>query len=202
VRAQRRTTEWSPDDEVSPINTICHYWRFDDQFGSKEGTPKELPYEGEGGFVSLVKAYAGDIPASTIRQEFLREGMATYTEAGLLKLVRDFSFPRRVDEDFLRNAAFSIGNHAETLFHNALIADSGKVSPQDHQEVGRFERFAWTKRLSGSEIRQFQLWVREKGDEFISDADAYISRLEKASTLATTSAPTVTGVGVYFFRER
>jgi hypothetical protein len=181
---------------------ISHYWRFDDEFGSRDGTPKELPYEGSGGFVALVKKYAGDIPASAIRQEFLREGLAIFTDDGLLKLVRNFSFPERLNGDFLRNAAFSIRNHAETIFHNALLADSGRVSVEDHLELGRIERYAWSRRMSAIEIQKFQVWVRERGDRFMSDADEYISRHEDSSEATNAETPAVAGVGIYFFRGR
>lgn len=200
-RTQKRIAEWSPDDEVSPINTIIHYWRFDDRFGSAEGTAKELPYEGKGGFAELVKRYVGDIPASTIRQELLRDGIAIYTEDGLLRLVRHFSFPERLDEDFLRIAAFSIGNHAETLYHNALMADSGINRRQKHQDRRRFERIAWSARLPKTEIRKFEAWVNNRSDEFIKEADKYMAQFE-GTNLDRASGEPVVGVGVYFFKGR
>src|SRR5262245_44311904 len=45
-RAELLNAEWSPDDEVSPVNTIIHYWRYDELFGT-DGSPRELEYEGE-----------------------------------------------------------------------------------------------------------------------------------------------------------
>ena len=202
LRTQRRAPEWTPDDEVSPINMISHYWRFDEEFGSKDGTARDLQYEGEAGFEELVKKYAGDIPASTIRQEFLREGLAVVSDDGRLRLIRNFSFPERLDQDYLRNAAFSIGNHAETVFHNALLADSGRVTAEDHREAGRLERYAWSRRMSRSDILKFQIWVRKHGDRFMTDADEYISQLESTSDLSDSGLQTVAGVGVYFFRGR
>ena len=201
-RTESSPTEWSPDDEVSPVNSIIHYWRYDEQFGSRDGLPRELPYEGEDGFVSLVKKYAGDIPASTIRQEFLREGIAKFTGDGLLKLVRDFSFPEKLDEDFLRNAAFAIGNHAETLFHNALLADSER-NPGQHRNVARrFERIAWSRRFTETESRSFEEWVRQRSEGFISEADEYISGQEVVGEDKTEPMAPISGVGVYYFRVR
>jgi hypothetical protein len=192
-------TAWSPDDEVNPINTVIHYWRFDERFCSSAGMPRDLSYEGELGFVALVKSYAGDIPASTIRQELLREGIAAYTEGGLLTLLRDYSFPESLDEDFLRNAAFSIRHHAETLFHNALLVDSGNVSESEHREFGKFERIAWSRRLSRTEERRFQLWVRDEGSRFIQRADEFISRHEDLSENGSPARVTISGVGIFFF---
>jgi hypothetical protein len=201
VRAERRIADWSPDDEVSPINSIIHYWRYDSTFGSSEGLPRDLPYEGEGGFVELVKKYAGDIPASTIRQEFLRDGLAVFTDEGLLKLVRDFSFPEALDESFLKVAAFTISNHAETVFHNALLADSGKRQQESDQDGRRFERIAWSRKLTENDSRAFEVWVRQRSDELIHDADKYIAHHECTTDEGSKIAPVV-GVGIYFIRER
>lgn len=198
-RSQKTESEWSPDDEVNPINTVIHYWRFDERFCSSPGVPRDLVYEGDSGFTSLVKSYAGDIPASTIRQELLREGLAAYTKDGLLTLLRDYSFPESLDEDFLRNAAFSIGHHAETLLHNAVLVDSGKVSETDHQEFGKFERIAWSRRLGPKEARRFQLWVREEGSLFVQRADEFISQLEDLSGSTSPRFVNISGVGIYFF---
>ena len=202
LRTQTRLSEWSPDDEVSPINTIIHYWKFDSRFGSRDGLPRELAYEGEGGFVELVKRHAGDIPASTIRQEFLREGLAIVTEDGLLRLIRDFSFPERLDEDFLRTVAFSIGNHAETLFHNARCADSPRSKRQKISERRRLERIAWSRRLNERELREFENWVGERGEAFIKEADSYIAHREYTNDDGESETSQVAGVGVYFFNSR
>lgn len=202
LRTAQQVSAWSPDSEVSPINTLIHYWRFDSRFGSRDGMPKELPYEGDCGFVELVKTHAGDIPASTIRQEFLRGGLAIVTDDGLLKLVRDFSFPDKLDEDFLRRAAFSIGNHLETLFQNALCADSKGNSQQGVPDGRRLERIAWSLRLKERERREFETWVKERGAAFIQEADTFIAHHECADDNDGTETPQIAGVGVYYFSGR
>lgn len=202
LRGQQRTTAWSPDDEVSPVNSVVHYWRFDSRFGSRDGQPKELPYEGDGGFVELVKKYAGDIPASTIRQEFLREGLAIVTDDGSLKLIRYFSSPESLDEDFLRIAAFSIGNHAETLFHNALCADTRTDPRQRKPDSRRLERIAWSRRLNERDRRAFEKWVSDQGEAFIKDADKFIAHHEFTDNEAGSETSQVVGVGIYFFGGR
>jgi hypothetical protein len=179
-----------------------HYWRFDSRFGSLDGLPRDLPYEGEGGFVELVRSYAGDIPASTIRQEFLREGLAIVTDDGSIRLVRDFSVPENLDEDFLRIAAFSMGNHAETLFHNARCADAGRKPRHRISGSRRLERIAWSRRLNARDYREFERWVTDRGEEFIKDADKFIAHHESADEEATSAASQVAGVGIYFFGGR
>ncbi len=202
LRGQQRMTAWSPDDEVSPVNSVVHYWRFDSRFGSRDGQPKDLPYEGEGGFVELVKNYAGDIPASTIRQEFLREGLAIVTDDGFLRLIRHFSSPESLDEDFLRIAAFSIGNHAETLFHNALCADTRADPQQRKPDSRRLERIAWSRRLNERDRRDFEKWVSNQGEAFVKDADKFIAHHEFTDNEPGSEPSQVVGVGVYFFSGR
>jgi hypothetical protein len=202
LRTESRAPEWTPDDEVSPVNSVVHYWRFDSKFGSRDGLPKDLPYEGDGGFVDLVRKYAGDIPASTIRQEFLREGLAIVTDDGSLRLVRDFSFPEHLDEDFLRIAAFSIGNHAETLFHNAMCADSEGNPRRLISDSRRLERIAWSRRLNERDCREFEKWVTDQGEAFITDADKFIAHHEFADDEGSSDTFEVAGVGIFFFSGR
>lgn len=200
-RNSNTSTTWSPDNEVSPINTIIHYWRFADGYCGSPGHPLDLPFEGESSFSTLVKRYAGDIPASTIRQELLRLGLAEALQVDRLRLVRDFSFPEFLNEDFLRNAALAIGKHAETIVHNALMADAGKSSEEDHGKHGRFERFAWSRRLTPSQIEAFRIWTREHGARFIERADRYISEHEELGSELAQDAQGLTGVGIYFFES-
>lgn len=200
-RNSSSNTLWSPDNEVSPINTVIHYWRFTDGYCSSPGRPLDLPFEGETSFSSLVKRYAGDIPASTIRQELLRLGLAETPNDECLRLVRDFSFPELLDEDFLRNAAFAIGKHAETIVHNALMTDSGKSSEEDHNKFGRFERFAWSRRLPPSHAEAFRIWTREHGAKFIESADRFISQHEELDSEFSGHAERLAGVGLYFFES-
>lgn len=200
-RTRSSERDWTPDDEANPINTIIHYWRFDRQFCTTPGNPRNLRYDGPGGFVELVKTYVGDIPASTIRQELLREEIVEYAADGTLILRREYSFPESLDEDFLRNAAFSIKHHAETLVHNALLVEAGHASERDHMEHGRFERFAWSKRLSPESIKEFQLWTRAEGATLMQKAVEFIARHEDLKGDNPRVGSSISGLGVYFFTD-
>lgn len=201
-RSRQILKDWSPDEEVNPVNTIIHYWRFDERFCISPGIARDLALSDGASFSALVKSCVGDIPPSTIRQELLREGIARLTEEGNLQLVRNYSFPEKLDEDFLRNAAFSLQHHAETLLHNALMVESGRTSAAEHRKSGRFERIAWSRRLDEVDIDRFQLWVREHGSRFVEEADEFISKHENSSTRNEPSEwMRVAGVGLYFFRN-
>ena len=200
-RAQIGGKEWTPDDEISPLNTVIHYWRFDERFCSRPGQPRDLQFEGSNSFTTLVRSWVGDIPVSTIRQELIREGIALQNEQGDLSLVQDYSFPESLDADFLRNAAFNLKHHAETLFHNANLIDAGKGSASYLIKSGRFERIAWTRRLNQQAMEQLRLWVRSEGAQFIHEADEYMTQLEDVVSDGSSPENLVGGVGLYFFQE-
>jgi hypothetical protein len=203
-RARRQDSVWTPDDEISPLNTIIHYWRFDERYCIQPGQPRDLASEGNNSFTSLVKNWAGDIPVSTIRQELIREGIAQQNDDGTLRLQFNYSFPERLDEDFLRNAAFSIRHHAETLYHNATLVDSDNASMTGQIRGGRFERLAWTRQLDEKSKGHLQSWVRKEGALFVQRADEYISQLESQQAIGLDESGHecgVSGVGIYFFRD-
>jgi hypothetical protein len=201
LRARSHDLGWTPDDESSPVNTIIHYWRFDERFCLGPGQPRDLPLDGNNSFNTLVKSWAGDIPVTTIRQELLKEGIARENDDGTFRLQLDYSFPERLDEDFLRNAAFSISHHAETVYHNATLVDSGKGSEAEHVKSGRFERFAWSRRLDDEAVRRLKAWVRQEGADFVKVADEYMAQLELMGPDENNHDRIVGGVGVYFFEN-
>lgn len=194
--------EWSPDEEVSPINTIIHYWRYDERFRTYPGKARNLSLDGPKGFSELVRSYAGDIPASTIRQELVRAGIAASHADGTITLIRDFSFPDSLDEDFLRNAAFAIGHHIDSIVHNAFLLDAVAASEEEYVAKGKFERIAWSRRLDARSFQKFRQWVREEGSDFLIRADREISVLEGIEPDNKQAANEVCGVGVYFFSDK
>lgn len=200
-REQLNQSSWTPDDEASPLNTLIHYWRYDDRFCNSPGQPRGLELGGNLGFAGLVKSYCGDIPETTIKQTLLSEGIASFSRDGLLRLERDYSFPEEMDEDFLRNAAFAIGHHAETIVANAKLLGSAGSSPADHGDSRLFERIAWSRRLAPDDCDAFQAWVRDHGQDFILRADDFIARNEVLDSYESVSESSVSGVGIYFFRD-
>jgi hypothetical protein len=200
-RTSATEQDWTPDDESSPLNTVIHYWRYDGRFNHRPGNARDLPYDGKESFTSLVKSCAGDIPVTTLRKELIREGIARQTSDGMMSLSRDYSFPDSLDEDFLRNAAFSIGHLGDTVFHNAVLVDTGQGSASGHVADGWFERIAWSRRLSQRSTDDFQQWVRNEGTDFVLKAEDFISQREGDGLDPQSENQKVSGVGVYFFRE-
>lgn len=202
IRASSHASDWSPDKKIHPLNTIIHYWRFDEEFSHGPGVPRDLRQEGVGGFLSLVKRYAGDVPPGAIRQELVRSGIAVSTAEGSLRLVRHVSLPDAFDEDFVRNTAFTLANLGDTLAHNAeLLRQDADIQNLSGSTSRFFERYAWSNRLSSDSIAEFRAWVRQDGAAFIQRADEWLARHELGSSSSDTPCPP-TGVGVYFFLRK
>jgi hypothetical protein len=183
--------------EVTPANTVLHYWHFDQLFADNTGRPRPLRFDGPASFATLVKKYAGDIPEGAIRKELIRAGTVAEDASGLLVVQERYFYPAAFNEDFMRNAAFALKNLGETLVHNAQLAgDETSPAPIRH---GRFERFAWTDRLNEPAIEEFKQWVRSEGTRFIEQADDWIGKHEIAG--ADTGNRRTAGVGLYYFQE-
>jgi hypothetical protein len=200
IRSDGKGERWSPDMESSPVNTVLHYWHYDPDFSDGPGHPKVLPVEGSRSFSSLVKRYAGDIPPGALKTELCRSGVVTESEGGL-SLLKRYHFPSNFHDDYIRYMAFSLRNLGNTVAHNADLARLDRVSEEIHRLHGRFERCAWSEHLSAESIRALQLWVRDKGGEFIEDADHWIGKHEMPRSSWAGSSPRAAGVGLYFFIE-
>lgn len=196
IRAEKLSDRWTPDMEVTPANTVLHYWHFDPAFSEPVGTPKPLQFDGLHGFACLVRKYAGDIPAGAIKKELLRAGTVVEDDNENLIVRERYFYPAAFTEDFIHNAAFALKNLGETLVHNASLAGGGSPSAIRH---GRFERFAWSDRLEKEAIGRFKQWVRLEGTRFIERADDWIGENEEVESTALKRR--TVGVGLYYFEE-
>lgn len=199
IRSEQWGERWTPDMEVTPANTVLHYWHFDPLFAHDVGCPNLLPFEGPNSFTALVKKYAGDIPAGAIKAELLRAGTVFEDLNGCLLVKERYFYPAAFDEDFIRNAAFALKNLGETLVHNASLAEDETNGVAIRQ--GRFERFAWTDRLDQEAIARFKRWARLEGTGFVERADDWIGKNESPAVSGGDPDRRTAGVGVYYFEE-
>ena len=199
IRSDFHNYTWSPDFADSPINTVIHYWRYADEFSLGSGVARDLDLEGMQGFSELARKYVSGIPASTLRRELLRMGVAEMTELGKLSLKKNHAYPTALNEDYVRNWAFSLSGLGSTLSFNSELVEKREVSEELHVEKGRFEQVAWSRRLSAEGVRALQTWVRSEGRNFVQSADSWIAENEVQQEMVASDLGPVSGVGVYFF---
>src|SRR5262245_57687356 len=121
IRKPPTEDRWTPNMEASPVNTILHEWHFDTDFSDGAGNAKALPFDGPESFSALVARYVGDIPPGAMRATLQKAGVLTQDADGRLAVNQQFFYSRVFDEDFIRGAAFSLGNLGSTLAHNAAV---------------------------------------------------------------------------------
>ena len=186
--------------EISPVNILLHYWHYDDDFCIQRGVAAPLPTDGEKGFSALVRRYAGDIPAGALKEALKSAGIVRET-AGVLTVCKRYFQPENLDEDFIRNISLSIRNLACTVVHNAGLVARQDYSIEVAETEGRFERFAWSDRLSEDSRLAFRAWVRKEGEAFVERADHWIGENEDPKAAWQERETRTIGVGVYFFDE-
>src|SRR5262245_7368304 len=54
IRSAETERRWTPNMEVSPVNTILQEWHFDPDFSDGAGHARALPFEGPQSFSALV----------------------------------------------------------------------------------------------------------------------------------------------------
>lgn len=202
IREHCDVARWTPGMEATPANVVIHFWQFDPAFSVRPGHPKLLPLEGPNGFAALVGRYAGDIPVGAMRTELARMGVIDVDAEGCVRLAKRYVHPTGVNEDFIRNIAFSLANLGNTITYNTELTDRFEDGDESaHPLLGRFERTAWTDHLKPIANQSFRDWVRLKGAEFIETADDWIGRNELTAHDWARSEPRTLGVGVYYFEE-
>jgi hypothetical protein len=199
IKTESDIGRWNPDMEVSPANSVIHYWHFDPDFSERPGEPRTLPYEGERSFTTLIKRYAGDIPVGAMRTELCRAGTVYEDPEGLLSARDRYFYSTRFDEDFIRGIAFALTNLGTTLVHNAYVHRIASAT-EGGSNSGRFERYAWTEHFSDEAIQAFKAWLSVEGKQFLERADDWMGKHEAPKTEWITPRRAV-GVGVYYFEE-
>jgi hypothetical protein len=180
-----------------------YYWRFDPEYCESPGSPRTLPMDGPASFTTLVRKYTNNLPVGALKQQLIRTRVAQETDLGELRLLKNFSVPERLDEDFVREAAFSLRNLAETLAHNAALVAADEMTLAQYKREGRFERYAWSRRLSAENAAEFHTWVRSEGAEFLEAAANWIAahELTTPSRESEIDFSGSVGVGLYFFDQ-
>ncbi len=86
VRAKIERGDAAVVERRTPIQEVIDAWQTNDEFLDENGQPADLPLTGgRGTFQSLLKQYAGDIPAGAMRKELQRVGAAELIDDSLLR---------------------------------------------------------------------------------------------------------------------
>ena len=173
----------------SPMSALLHHWSSDPAYIDEDGKPKDLQYEGENSFVSLVRACVGDIPPGAIRTELARAGCISELDGKTIRCEKRAFIPAEIDERLVLGLDSSIHSLADTVAFNCNPARIGKP---------RYQRLASVDGIPADRLAGIQDVASRRLHEFCEDFDAYLS-LEEDKVRGKPDSGIQVGVGLYYY---
>lgn len=195
VRRYRETVEPVPhdptaEDDLNHASRVLAGWHLDPEFIDELGRPRSLPARGDGAtFATLVRRYAGDIPATALTKELLRSESIARGEDGLFRALRRFYMPRPMDDQAVERAGNVLADLASTVEHN-LACEGG--------EPARFEGRAQNRHVDPRHLPAFRAFMEREGQAFLERCDEWLTAHEASEA----AGPRVRlGVGIYAIQD-
>jgi hypothetical protein len=98
-------------------------WLKDSNYIDDKGISREMPFEGDLSFSSLVKTYSGDIPPRAILDELTNAGVVESGSKGLRLLAKGY-IVQRGDIEKIGIMGVDVGELISTINHNMLLSTS------------------------------------------------------------------------------
>ena len=171
---------------------VLQGWHTDSDFTGPYGVPLDLKFDDiarKVSFAELVRRYSGDMPARAMFDELLRVGAVRIEgDTGLIRVLSRSYIPEKLDAENIRYFGTQTRNFLDTLDFNMRKSAPGK---------GRFERIVFpTEGINEIDIEQFDVFLRERGQQFLVELDDWFSARPKPENEKTTVH---TGVGIYHY---
>lgn len=187
------------DDQVVNANQIARVlqgWSQDQEYLGPYGLPLEVPFAGEKpSFEDLVQRYSDGAPPRILLGELVRVGAAIETSDGYVRMLNRTYVPSPLDPLGLERLGNVVNYFIDTVDANLQKKRQGE---------GRFERYAITMEgLSPQSFSAFEVFVREKGQEFLEILDDWLGEHEmRGGHLLPANKSIRTGVGIFQFVDR
>ena len=143
-------------------------WINDPDYLRADGLPRDLAYEGEASFTSLVRQYSGDMPVAAMQKALTKSDNISLTEDNHVRLLSHAYVPA---DDPLENIAIlgvDTGQLMDTINHN-MTADIEHL---------RFQRKASNHQVSADAIPGMKRFLQRKGQAFLEEVDQYLTEHE------------------------
>jgi hypothetical protein len=177
----------------SRISQVLTEWYLDPQFQDADGNPAELPAQGEGAsLAALLKKHAGDLPHGALVKELLQLGLIEELGPGRYRVLSRHYVRTQADPDIVRQMGVALHDHGLTLAHNLNEKRSGPA---------RFEGMASNPSVAARYARAFLEFVDGRGQAFLEEIDAWLSRHQVKDDQSSKVNSTRMGVGVYLIHD-
>lgn len=183
---------------MSAAVQVLSAWHADPDFTGPYGIPLELPFRSESGFEGLASRYGNGLAVAEIFEDLVRAGCISRGKNGTVKVLRRSYLSGNIDPASVGYAGRCLRTLAETLEFN--------IEKQDSRDK-RFQRqVISTLGIRDSDLPAFNELVKEAGQKFLEDLDAWTTEREKALKnleKVPNEIPRVyPGVGLYMFFQQ
>jgi Family of unknown function (DUF6502) len=170
-------------------------WHTDREYIGPYGLVQDLPFvQPEHGtrveglsFVELAERHCPEVPPRDLLDELLRAGSVQEVGNGFFRATSRSYVPEQLSPESIRRFAQVIHNVCETLEVN--LRKSGQGS-------GRIERTIFADYgLTEIQLKEFNNYIRERGQAFADDIDNWLARRSKKSDEKKIQ----TGIGFYHY---
>jgi hypothetical protein len=180
------------DAELSRVGRVLQGWYTDSEFTGPYGVPLDLKFDDaprKPSFTELVRRYSGDMPARAMLDELLRVGAARLEkDSGLIRVLNRAYVPEKLAAESVRHFGLTARNFVDTLDVNLRKVGPGR---------GRFERrVVADEGMRASDLNAFDLFVRDRGQQFLVEVDDWISA---RPTPEANEEKVSAGVGLYVY---
>ena len=141
-------------------------WINDPAFLRTDGTPKDLEYEGDVSFTTLVRKYSGDMPVVAMQKALTESTNISITEDRKVRLLSHAYLPSDDPAEKLAILGNDTQQLIETINHNIT------AKPEDLY----FQRKASNHKVPVGSIPAIKQFVQRKGQAFLEEVDLYLSQ--------------------------
>jgi hypothetical protein len=180
-------------DRHSRVRTVVAGWMHDQDFRTRNGRPRTLDLEGDGGsFSSLVHRYGRDVPARAALDELLRIGAVERLDDGRIRLVAPAYIPARSEIDKIEMLGSDVADLAATIDHNIQVPRGEAF----------FQRKASYHALPAESVQGLHVAASTKAQRLLEQMDALMRRKNRPRRAAIDDAKRRRFVvGVYCYEE-
>lgn len=191
LRRERQQPE-KPVSNTIPLGALLvSRWTGDPRYLTSAGSPKPLPRmpppDGGASFEELVTTINKDIPARSVLDEWIRQGVAESDEDGVVRLQVESFVPEEGLEAKIHFFGRNLRDHAAAGAHNLL--DEGSAF---------FDRTVFYDKLTRESVEELDHAAREAGAAMLRDLNQRAFALQQRDANREDSTHRMT-VGAYFY---
>ena len=170
-------------------------WVRDLEFSAPDGSPAELPVQGEkGSFTHLVKRYSGDMPVRAMLDELERVG-AIKIVGDAVRLLTPAYVPAHGEAEKFDILGRDVADLIDTIDHN-IYGPATAANPR------RFQRKMAYDNLSRDDMAKLRILAAARAQALLEELDKHFAAGDRDVNRDVRGGGRVrAGVGIYYFEE-